>query len=59
MKALNRILLMLKDRSGATALEYCIIAGLISVAIVGGASAIGTSTNSSFVAVQEAFEEPI
>jgi pilus assembly protein Flp/PilA len=31
------------DERGATAIEYCLIAGLISVAIVGGATQIGTS----------------
>ncbi len=56
MKALNNFLRMLKDRSGATVVEYCIIAGVISVAVVGGASAIGGSTNNSFTAVQAGFE---
>lgn len=58
MKALNTFLRMLKDRSGATVIEYCIIAGIISIAIVGGASAIGTSTNTSFTAVQAGFDTP-
>jgi pilus assembly protein Flp/PilA len=31
------------DERGATAIEYCLIAGLISVAIVGGATQIGQS----------------
>jgi pilus assembly protein Flp/PilA len=56
MKALNNFLRMLKDRSGATVVEYCIIAGIISVAIVGGASAIGGNTNNSFNAVQAGFD---
>ena len=56
MKALNNFLCMLKDRSGATVVEYCIIAGIISVAIVGGASAIGANTNDSFTAVQAGFQ---
>lgn len=56
MKALNNVLRMLKDRSGATVIEYCIIAGIISIAIVGGASAIGTNTNNSFTAVQAGFD---
>jgi pilus assembly protein Flp/PilA len=55
MKALNNFLRMLKDRSGATVIEYCIIAGIISIAIVGGATAIGSSTNASFNAVQAGF----
>lgn len=55
MKTLDTFLRMLKDRSGATVIEYCIIAGIISIAIVGGASAIGTNTNNSFNAVQAGF----
>ena len=55
MKALNNFFRMLKDRSGATVVEYCIIAGIISLAIVGGATAIGSNTNNSFNAVQAGF----
>ncbi len=33
-----------KDTSGATAIEYGLIAGLVSVAIVGALSALGSST---------------
>ncbi len=33
----------LKNESGATAIEYGLIAALISVAIIGGATAVGTS----------------
>lgn len=56
MKSLNKLMKLLRDRSGATVIEYCLIAGVISVAIVGGASAIGTSTNTSFNAVQAGFD---
>lgn len=56
MKSLRTFLALLKDRSGATVIEYCIIAGIISIAVVGGASAIGTSTNNSFTSVQAGFE---
>jgi pilus assembly protein Flp/PilA len=34
-----------KDQSGATAIEYGLIAVLIAVAIISGAAAIGTSVN--------------
>jgi pilus assembly protein Flp/PilA len=37
-----------KDESGATAIEYGLIASLIGVAIIAGASALGTSLNSTF-----------
>ena len=38
----------LKDESGATAIEYGLIAALIAVAIIGGATALGTSVNDKF-----------
>lgn len=56
MKMLNTLVQVLRDRSGATVIEYCIIAGLISLAVVGGASAIGSNTNDSFNAVQAGFD---
>ncbi len=34
-----------KDESGATAVEYGLIAALIAVVIVVGATAVGSSTN--------------
>jgi Flp pilus assembly pilin Flp len=46
---------MFKDRSGATVIEYCLIAGIISIAIVGWATMIGQTTNNSFNAVQVGF----
>jgi len=55
MKTLQHVLRLLRNRSGATVIEYCLIAGVISVAVVGGASAIGTSTNNSFNSVQAGF----
>lgn len=38
----------LKDESGATAIEYGLIAALISVALITGAGALGTSLNTTF-----------
>jgi pilus assembly protein Flp/PilA len=37
-----------KDESGATAIEYGLIASLIGVAIIVGAGALGTSLNNTF-----------
>ena len=37
-----------KDESGATAIEYGLIAGLIAVGIVVGATALGTDLNGLF-----------
>jgi pilus assembly protein Flp/PilA len=38
----------LKDESGATAIEYGLIAALISVAIIGAASSLGGSISNTF-----------
>ena len=38
----------IKDESGATAIEYGLIAALIAVALIGGASAIGGSLGTKF-----------
>ena len=46
----------LQSEKGATAIEYAIIAGGIALAIVAGASAIGTSLNTTFTAVASAFK---
>jgi pilus assembly protein Flp/PilA len=37
-----------KDESGATAIEYGLIAALIAVVIIGGVTAVGTSLSSTF-----------
>ena len=36
------------DQSGATAIEYALISSLIAVAIIAGASTLGTRINSEF-----------
>ena len=41
----------LKDETGATAIEYAIIAGGISIVIVMAVQAIGTSLNTTFTSV--------
>jgi pilus assembly protein Flp/PilA len=38
----------LNNQSGATAIEYGLIAALIAVAIIAGAQALGTSLNTQF-----------
>jgi pilus assembly protein Flp/PilA len=40
-----------RDESGATAIEYGLIAVLIAVAIIGGATALGSKLNATFNAV--------
>jgi pilus assembly protein Flp/PilA len=39
---------LLKDKSGATAIEYALIATLISVAAIGGYGALGGKLQTSF-----------
>jgi pilus assembly protein Flp/PilA len=51
MKYFSRFL---KDESGATAIEYGLIAALISVVIIGTVTAIGTKMNAKFGAVSTA-----
>lgn len=41
----------LKDESGATAIEYGLIAALISVAIITAATTLGTSIADTFTSV--------
>lgn len=38
----------MKDESGATAIEYGLIAALISVALIAGAGALGSQLNTTF-----------
>ncbi len=51
MKILHKLLRVFKDRSGATVVEYCIIAGIISVTVVGGATILGSKANTTFTTV--------
>lgn len=41
----------MKDESGATAIEYGLIAALISVALITGATALGGALNNQFNAL--------
>ena len=42
------ILAFLKNESGATAIEYGLIAALIAVVIITGVTAVGTSLSTTF-----------
>ncbi|WP_085024785.1 Flp family type IVb pilin [Ensifer aridi] len=39
---------LMKDESGATAIEYGLIAALIAVALIAGAGSLGTQLNTTF-----------
>ena len=43
----------LKDDSGATAIEYGLIAALVSVAIIGALSLLGNNLNTTFQTVAD------
>lgn len=58
MKTIKAILRVFKDRSGATAIEYGLIACVICVAVIGGVSAIGQSTNATFTELNDKAFEP-
>lgn len=44
----------LKDESGATAIEYGLIAALIAVVLVGALGALGTELNTTFKTIETA-----
>lgn len=46
------------DESGATAIEYGLIAALIALAIVVGAGALGTNLNNQFNAIAQRVAAP-
>jgi pilus assembly protein Flp/PilA len=41
----------IKDQSGATAIEYGLIAGLIAVVIIGAVKTLGTNISTKFNAI--------
>jgi pilus assembly protein Flp/PilA len=45
---MSRVVAFLKDESGATAIEYGLIAAGISVVIIAAVNAIGSSLNTKF-----------
>ena len=45
------VLRFLKDNSGATAIEYGLIAAGISVAIIGVVNALGSKLNTTFTSI--------
>ena len=48
---MNLISRFVRDESGATAIEYGLIAALIAVVIIAGATAVGTQLNLTFNAI--------
>lgn len=48
---------LLKDTTGASALEYAIIASLVSVAAIGAFLALGNQSKANMEKVQTAYEQ--
>lgn len=49
---MKNVMKFLKNKSGATAIEYGLIAALIAVAVIGGVSQLGKSANATFMNVE-------
>ena len=45
---MKNVMKFLKNKSGATAIEYGLIAALIAVAVIGGVTQLGTNANTTF-----------
>lgn len=54
----NLVMKFLKDESGATAIEYGLIAAGIALAITIVLGEVGTALNAKFVSVREALTNP-
>jgi pilus assembly protein Flp/PilA len=52
LKMTNLVMRFVKNESGATAIEYGLIAAGISVAIIAVVNGIGTKLNGTFTSVQ-------
>ncbi len=56
---LTKLMLFLKDDSGATAIEYGLIAALVSVAAIGALTAMGQSLSTMFGMVATALNTAV
>jgi pilus assembly protein Flp/PilA len=54
--SMSQFVRFLRDQSGATAIEYGLIAAGISVAIITVVASLGTSLNTTFTSVQTALK---
>jgi pilus assembly protein Flp/PilA len=58
MKLLQFVQAFLREEDGAAAIEYGLIAALIAVAIIAGASLLGTSLNGIFTRLGNCMATP-
>ncbi len=56
---LTKLMIFLKDDSGATAIEYGLIAALVSVAAIGALTAMGQSLSTMFGMVATALNTAV
>jgi pilus assembly protein Flp/PilA len=45
---MKNVVRFLKNKSGATAIEYGLIAALIAVVVIGGVTSLGTNADATF-----------
>ncbi|MGH6727973.1 MAG: Flp family type IVb pilin [Pseudolabrys sp.] len=53
MKTLGRFA---RDESAATAIEYCLIASLISIAVIVGVNGVGATLTATYTAISTALK---
>jgi pilus assembly protein Flp/PilA len=53
VKKIHHLLKLVRNKAGATAIEYALIGGIICIAVIGGATALGQSANGAYVDVRE------
>jgi pilus assembly protein Flp/PilA len=53
---MSQVLRFCRDQSGATAIEYGLIAAGISIAIIAAVASLGTSLNTTFTSVSTALK---
>jgi pilus assembly protein Flp/PilA len=53
---MKKILEFIRDERGATAIEYSMIGGIVSIVILAGVLSMGSSTNSRFSAFADALK---
>lgn len=53
---MTKFIRLVREESGATAIEYALIAGGIALAIVAAVQALGTTLNTTFGSVQTALK---
>ncbi len=46
----------LRDQSGATAIEYCLIAAGLSIVIVAAVNGIGSTLNTKFISINSSLK---